>query len=73
MEKFQEVLAEVRKLEEEIQKLAEKQDRLLDPILVQVMRDGNRAEAEYLIRQLPFGFHRTEMQVWLIWQGMEPS
>lgn len=44
----------------------------MDPVLVQILQEGNRAEAEYLIQQLPAGFHRTELQVWLAHQKEFP-
>jgi hypothetical protein len=72
MEKYQEVLAQVRQLERTIQDLIDRQDRLMDPVLVQILQEGNRAEAEYLIQQLPAGFHRTELQVWLAHQKEFP-
>lgn len=68
MEKFKEVLDQARKLEQSGQDLADQQARLLDPILIRIMREGNIAEAEHLVQQLPTGFHRTELRVWLTHQ-----
>lgn len=68
MEKFKEVLTRVRMLNQSSPDLVDQQSQLLDPVLKQVMQDQNFAEAEYLVGQLPSGFHRSELRVWFIRQ-----
>ncbi len=52
-------------IQKEIERLEQKIDKILDPIVISAIARNDRSEITNLIEQLPRGFHRSELRTYL--------
>lgn len=60
-----EAIKQANTINDEIKKLYDKIDELLDPICKDVLSRGDINEVKELIPKLPDGFHRSELRTWV--------
>lgn len=59
---FNAKLAQAREIQDRIEELLKEQDRILAPLVKQVIKADDPNATMRLVRQLPGGFHRTELR-----------